>query len=104
VLGLYPSPNYRQPFVASLMPFYEQAPLYNSYNFDKVLFEDIANGTTRLMKINVYNCPSDTARNFAKAVARVVTDFDVKGNYGLNWGQNTFWNQGPISASPTATG
>ncbi|WP_435020149.1 DUF1559 domain-containing protein [Tundrisphaera sp. TA3] len=100
--GLYPSPNYRQPFVVSLMPFYEQTALYNSYNFSLVLFEDAANLTTRLTKINVYICPSDSPQVFGKVVGGPL--FDIKGNYGLNWGVSTFYNQGPITATPTATG
>lgn len=102
--GLYPLPNYRQPFVVTLMPYYEQTALYNSYNFGQPLFESVANNTARLTKINVYSCPSDTPRVFAKQVGSAVQEFDVKGNYGVNWGQGTFWNQGSDTAVPTARG
>jgi prepilin-type processing-associated H-X9-DG protein len=33
-----------------------------------------------------------------------VAPFDVKGSYGVNWGMNTMFNQGPANASATATG
>src|SRR5262249_3461385 len=78
--GNYPTNSYRHPFVVTLLPYYEQSALYNSYNFMVVLFEDVKNSTTRLMKINVYNCPSDQAVNFRKTGATAV-DLDVKGSY-----------------------
>jgi prepilin-type processing-associated H-X9-DG protein len=102
--ALYPSPNYRQPFVISLMPFYEQTSLYNSYNFSLVLFEDVANNTARLTTINVYSCPSDSQKVFAKTIGTAVQQFDVKGSYGVNWGQGTFWNQGPIGGATNRQG
>jgi prepilin-type N-terminal cleavage/methylation domain-containing protein/prepilin-type processing-associated H-X9-DG protein len=91
--GDYPSNSYRQPFVVALLPYYEQLALYNSYNFD-LNFNHIANTTTRVTWINVYQCPSDTRQMFQQASGSTFVNFDAKGNYGLNWGANTFWNQG----------
>jgi prepilin-type N-terminal cleavage/methylation domain-containing protein/prepilin-type processing-associated H-X9-DG protein len=102
--GLYPSPSYRQPFVVTLLPYFEQTAAYQSYNFDKVLFEDAANNTARLTTLAVFNCPSDVARIFAKLNGSVVQNYDVKGSYGVNWGMNTMLNQGPLNTAPTATG
>ena len=42
----------------------------------------------------MYNCPSDQSVIFRKPGATV--DLDVKGSYGVNWGRNTFFVQGPI--------
>ncbi|MGE3820635.1 MAG: DUF1559 domain-containing protein [Isosphaeraceae bacterium] len=93
--GSYTANAFRHPIVVSLLPFYEQAALFNSYNFS-LMFEHVVNDTTRLTKINVFNCPSDQAVVFMKpGNARL---FDVKGNYGINWGRNTFMVQGPVGS------
>src|ERR1700674_3428985 len=76
--GNYPTVSYRHPFVVTMLPYYEQTALYNSYNFKVVLFEDAVNNTARLTKINIYNCPSDQSVNFRKPGTTTV-DLDVKG-------------------------
>src|SRR5205085_9745460 len=80
--GLYPTPNYRQPFVVTLLPYFEQTAAYQSYNFLRVLFEDAANNTSRLTTLAVFNCPSDAARIFAKLNGSAVQNYDVTGSYG----------------------
>ncbi|WP_165075923.1 DUF1559 domain-containing protein [Paludisphaera rhizosphaerae] len=102
--GLYPAPYYRQPLFVSILPFFEQTAAYQSYNFSRILFEDVANNTARLTSFSVFNCPSDTAKVFAKVVGGVTQNFDVKGNYGANWGMNTMFNQGPSGSSVALTG
>ncbi|MDG3007888.1 DUF1559 domain-containing protein [Paludisphaera mucosa] len=94
VTGLYDMafPN-RQPFVVALLPFYEQGNLYSSYNAS-VGFNLGDNLTTRLIPISAYQCPSDQTQIFHQTVAGVLIDFEVKGNYGLNWGTSTYWDQG----------
>ncbi|WP_435020145.1 DUF1559 domain-containing protein [Tundrisphaera sp. TA3] len=84
------APNYRQPFVSSLLPFLEQGNLSNSFNFN-LSFETNANSTTRAARVAAYDCPSDQAVVFANNAGKV---FDVKGNYGINWGQNVYSDQG----------
>jgi prepilin-type N-terminal cleavage/methylation domain-containing protein/prepilin-type processing-associated H-X9-DG protein len=102
--GLYPSPSYRQPYVVTLLPYFEQSAAYQSYNFQKILFEDAVNNTARLTTLAVFNCPSDVSRIFAKVNGGAVQNYDVKGSYGVNWGMNTMLNQGPLNASPVSTG
>jgi prepilin-type N-terminal cleavage/methylation domain-containing protein/prepilin-type processing-associated H-X9-DG protein len=102
--GLYPTPNYRQPLVVTLLPYFEQSTAYQAYNFMPVLFEDVSNNTARLTTLAVFNCPSDANRIFAKLNGSAVQNYDVKGSYGVNWGMNTMLNQGPLNAPPTATG
>ena len=97
----YPNPSYRHPFVVSLMPYYEQTALYNAYNFQAVLFQNVVNNTARLTPINVYLCPSDSPQVFRQAGANP-PPLDVKGNYGVNWGISSFLTQGPIGSSPGA--
>ena len=42
----------------AILPFMEQGPLYNAYNFD-VPWDDPANLTVGKTKVNAYLCPSD---------------------------------------------
>ncbi len=82
--------SYRQPFITSLLPFLEQANLTNSFNFN-LSFQETANDTTRTARVNVFDCPSDQKIVFVNNGGGVN---DVKGNYGVNWGQNVYANQG----------
>lgn len=102
--GLYPAASYRQPLIVTILPYFEQTAAYQSYNFDKVLFEDSANNTARLTKMAMMNCPSDEQLVFGKIVNGAVQYFDIKGNYGVNWGMNTMFNQGPLNTAPVPTG
>ncbi|MDG3002532.1 DUF1559 family PulG-like putative transporter [Paludisphaera mucosa] len=84
-----PTRDYRQPFVTSLLPYLEQGNLTNSYN-SNLSFQTNANDTTRLTRLGVFDCPSDQQVLF---VSNDGANPDVKGNYGINWGQNTFGDQ-----------
>jgi prepilin-type processing-associated H-X9-DG protein len=86
-----PTPNgpYRRPFLASLLPFLEQRNLFESYNYD-LSFQVAANETTRASIVSVFSCPTDEQQSFVNNGGNVT---DVKGNYGVNWGQNTYGNQ-----------
>jgi prepilin-type N-terminal cleavage/methylation domain-containing protein/prepilin-type processing-associated H-X9-DG protein len=94
VTGNYPTSTQlggfdRQPFLVAILRFIEQGTLFDAYNMN-FQFERIENQTVRGTVITVYNCPSDTAQVFFKTT----TDYDVKGSYGVNWGQVNFLNQG----------
>ncbi|WP_165249431.1 DUF1559 domain-containing protein [Paludisphaera soli] len=94
VTGLYDLvPTNRQPFVVALLPFLEQGNLYAAYNAS-LPFNHDANMTTRLVPIASYQCPSDQTQIFYQTIAGVLTRFEAKGNYGLNWGTSTYWDQG----------
>ena len=86
--------TYRRPFLASLMPFIEQQNLFNSYNYD-LSFEQPANITTRATIISTFTCPTDQQQIFVNNAGTVT---DVKGSYGVNWGQNVYANQ--VLAAP----
>src|SRR5215212_8100469 len=77
VTMLYPTPVYRQPYVVALMPHYEQAGLYNSYNY-ALIFNTVQNTTTRLTWIAVYQCPSDSSEMFNQASGSSFVPFDTK--------------------------
>jgi prepilin-type N-terminal cleavage/methylation domain-containing protein/prepilin-type processing-associated H-X9-DG protein len=81
---------YRQPFITSLLPFLEQRNLTDSFNFN-LSFQETANDTTRAARVNVFDCPSDQQILFVNNGGAVT---DVKGNYGVNWGQNVYADQG----------
>ena len=93
ITGLYPPANYRQPFIIGVLPFIEQGTLFNAYNMSDQ-FETLMNLTVRGTQINTYNCPSDTPQVFYKTP----TDYDVKGNYGVNWGVNVYFT--PVLKGP----
>jgi len=85
---------YRQPFITSLLPFLEQGNLTNSFNFN-LSFQNDQNMTTRAARVNVFDCPSDGQVVFVNNGGAVT---DVKGSYGVNWGQNTYGDQ--VSPAP----
>jgi prepilin-type N-terminal cleavage/methylation domain-containing protein/prepilin-type processing-associated H-X9-DG protein len=80
---------YRQPFLSSLLPFLEQRALYASFNYN-LSFQVDENETTRASFVSVFLCPSDQPQTFTNNKGGVS---DVKGNYGVNWGQNTYGDQ-----------
>src|SRR4051812_4728508 len=84
-----PSGAYRQPFLSALLPFLEQRNLYDSFNYN-LSFQVDENVTTRSSRVNVFNCPTDTPRTFVNNGGDVT---DVKGSYGVLWGQNVYGNQ-----------
>ncbi|WP_165070786.1 DUF1559 domain-containing protein [Paludisphaera rhizosphaerae] len=93
--GLYyaaPQQN-RQPFIPAVMPFVEQGALFSSYNAT-LSFNDISNATTRQTKLTTLQCPSDTPQVFNQPSGTTGVSGDVKGNYGVNWGTNAFYDQG----------
>ncbi len=82
--------KYRQPFLVFNLPFLEQKNLLDTYNFN-ISFEAAANTTTRQFRVSVFDCPSDEPQVFVNNGGSVT---DVKGNYGINWGQNVYADQG----------
>ncbi|MHC5542439.1 DUF1559 family PulG-like putative transporter [Singulisphaera rosea] len=81
--------SYRQPFITSLLPYLEQSNLSNSFNYS-LSFQETANSTTRAARVNAFDCPSDQQVLFVNNAGGIT---DVKGSYGVNWGQNTYNNQ-----------
>jgi prepilin-type N-terminal cleavage/methylation domain-containing protein/prepilin-type processing-associated H-X9-DG protein len=91
VTGNYPTVNNnRQPFVIAVLPYIEAGTLFAAYNL-AYQFESIQNQTVRGAQIAAWNCPSESPQVFFKTT----TDYDVKGSYGVNWGQSTFFVQNP---------
>jgi prepilin-type N-terminal cleavage/methylation domain-containing protein/prepilin-type processing-associated H-X9-DG protein len=88
-----------------MLPFIEQAPLSNAFNFDlgaegpnsPLPLGFFANATVSGTKISTFQCPSDVPRTFQITPSYV--NFPplnntvlTKGNYAVAWG-NTSWGQ-----------
>jgi prepilin-type N-terminal cleavage/methylation domain-containing protein/prepilin-type processing-associated H-X9-DG protein len=100
--GLNLANGYKAVFVVGILSFLEQGNLFSSYNMN-LLFNVPANATTRLTTIQVYQCPSDSPQMFNQASGGSFVPMDMKGSYGLNWGANTYWDQGRgngVAAAP----
>jgi prepilin-type processing-associated H-X9-DG protein len=82
--------KYRQPFLVFNLPFLEQRNLLDSYNFN-LSFQVDDNSTARQIRVDVFDCPSDEHQTFVNNGGGVA---DVKGSYGINWGQNVYSDQG----------
>jgi prepilin-type N-terminal cleavage/methylation domain-containing protein/prepilin-type processing-associated H-X9-DG protein len=91
--GLNLPSGYKATFVVGLLSFIEQTNLFSSYNMN-LLFNATANSTTRLTRIQAFLCPSDEAQIFNQVSGTTFVPMDMKGSYGLNWGINTYWDQG----------
>jgi prepilin-type N-terminal cleavage/methylation domain-containing protein/prepilin-type processing-associated H-X9-DG protein len=85
----------RRPFLVDLFNYLEESNLYDSIDFTKDVNEQYrgsANANSPIVqRLNIYTCPSDEPRQ-----SRACNDsYDYKGNYGVNWGGNTFSCQAP---------
>src|SRR5262249_29585773 len=84
-----PNGPYRQPFLIFNLPFLEQKNLFDTFNFN-LSFQLDDNATARAIRVAVFDCPSDEPQTFVNNGGNVP---DVKGSYGVNWGQNTYADQ-----------
>ncbi len=85
----------RTPFCLFLLPYIDQANIYNIYNHNDS-WHLASNDAARIVPIPVWQCPSDREAIFPDKFYNAGES--IRGNYGLNWGRNTFNSQG--SASP----
>ncbi|QDU05503.1 Type II secretion system protein G precursor [Gimesia chilikensis] len=88
----------RTPFCVHLLPFIDQANIYNLYDHNQNWHATVhdpkpAGNGVRLAPIPVWQCPTDR-----EAIWNSNPDGSIRGNYGVNWGQGTFGNQ--IKPSP----
>jgi len=91
------------PWFVLMLPYIEQAPLYNSFNAaigaEGPAFQGyFANSTVETTRIASFQCPSDNVQSFSLAVVGALAGFSAnwmisKGNYGVNWG-NCDYGQG----------
>ena len=93
------------PWFVLMLPFFEQGPLYNSFNA-AIGMEGpgmpgfVINSTVFTTKIASFQCPSDNSNIFSFAALSAATGGQfppfpwspTKGNYGINWG-NTDYGQ-----------
>ena len=72
----------RTPFAIYLFPYLEYANAYDQYDFNQDYTASLPIFTTHFP---AFSCPSDTQQ---------MQGPHYKGNYGVNWGQNTYFDQG----------
>ncbi|QDT44860.1 Type II secretion system protein G precursor [Gimesia alba] len=88
----------RTPFCVHLLPYIDQANIYNLYDHDQNWHATVhdpqpAGNGVRLVPIPVWQCPTDR-----ESIWSANPDGSIRGNYAVNWGQGTFGNQ--IKPSP----
>ncbi len=76
--------RYRMPFVAQILPYVDQAPLFNQIDFSKSWHVG-KNADLLLNPIPLYVCPSDPTSG-----GQLTRPAETYGNYGLNWGMNRY--------------
>jgi prepilin-type N-terminal cleavage/methylation domain-containing protein len=97
------------PWFVLMLPYLEQAPLYNAFNASigiegPALLGYVINSTVMTSRIAFFQCPSDNIQSFSFAALSKATGGFVpaypwmasKGNYGVNWG-NLDFGQGVLS-------
>ena len=97
------------PWFVLMLPYIEQAPLYNAFNASigiegPALLGFVINSTVMTSRIASFQCPSDNIQTFSMAAVSKATGGFVpaypwmlsKGNYGVNWG-NLDFGQGVLS-------
>ncbi|UUO07578.1 DUF1559 domain-containing protein [Blastopirellula sp. J2-11] len=89
----------RTPFCIHLYPFIEQGAAYDLYDHNTSWHEGGADHkTVRTTPVPAWQCPSDRdAVILDTAALWGDPGASIKGNYGLNWGRNTFIDQGEKS-------
>lgn len=83
--GLATAASKRESFVVALLPYLEQEALLSQYD-QKVSWNHENNAAARRVPLAAFQCPSDRTVLYENS--------DFKGNYGLNWGTNTYFDQG----------
>lgn len=80
----------RRTWVLSVLPYFEQGVLYNSFN-SSLSFYDIENSTVILTQVTSFVCPSDSAslQEPGSAVPR------IKSSFAANWGNTHYFQAEP---------
>jgi prepilin-type N-terminal cleavage/methylation domain-containing protein/prepilin-type processing-associated H-X9-DG protein len=101
------------PWFVLMLPFIEQAPLYNAFNAslgtEGPLISNpppgfTANSTVEITKISAFQCPSDNQNQFSTATFAAfglpgLTWSLSKGNYAVNWGNTDFGQANPSTTT-----
>ncbi len=83
----------RTPFCVHLLPYIDQANIYNLYDHNQS-WNATANAAALYAPIPIWQCPSDRGDMYLFYDVLYGVAKSIKGNYGLNWGRNTFGDQG----------
>ena len=80
--------NPRTPYVPHILPFIEEGNQVAVYDFTKNFNSHTpAEKAIFASLLTAFQCPSDEAVEWAKVPG------EMKGNYGVNWGPNVYYNQ-----------
>ena len=82
----------RTPFCIFLFPYLEETNKYELYDFD---FNAIGQtqGTVMGERLDIWTCPSDEPQLATSCGGGAL--IETKGNYGVNWGTDTFYRPKP---------
>jgi len=78
----------RTPFCIFLFPYLEETSKFDLYNFDLSGIQQ-SMGNTMGEPLKIWTCPSDKTEMATGCTG--VTRLEAKGNYGVNWGTDTYF-------------
>jgi len=89
--------------LALLLPYLEQANLYQQFDFSKSAFGDPANAAARAQQVVTFLCPSDPSRGYYEDLPPPGV-ISGKSNYFANMGAHGWsWDQfAPLQSKPAA--
>ncbi len=118
VMVYYRGPGFTNPeprnhtWISMILPFLEQAPLYQSINFSAPMwnqttqaFQTLANGQTIVsQKVSALMCPSDPAFAGNTGLSHGLAHTNYAGNMGWDWHfRGAHWASGPFQNGSTGT-
>jgi prepilin-type N-terminal cleavage/methylation domain-containing protein/prepilin-type processing-associated H-X9-DG protein len=99
------------PWFILMLPYIEQAPLANAFNYSIGVegpqlnplqpLGFLVNSTIYQSRIASFQCPSDVQNTYSLQTIFQLPWTSTKGNYGINWG-NTDYGQGRLSGKFTS--
>lgn len=89
-------PAHDNPTALLITPFLEQAAVYNTFNFHRGSWVDVANKTTRQQKLDVFLCPDDLQRTATENTHPTGQPTNVAMSLGsLAWSTHPAAGKGP---------
>jgi prepilin-type N-terminal cleavage/methylation domain-containing protein len=94
---------YRKPLIVDVFPYLEESALYSAIDLKANVndqYRGAANSNSPIVQpLKMFICPSDEPRQSRSCF----DSYDFKGNYGVNWGGDSFLCQSPRGTSTTST-
>lgn len=80
----------RTAYIVQVLPYLEQKNISDLYDFDLPWWNPVNQQVILGKELEAWSCPSDESQVFGGD--------EYKGSYGLNWGYNSYLEQGPNNA------